>query len=361
MTRLAVSVALVLTVFLQVQGGLAGPACVRRNQKADACAAKCASKWGWPGMAMGTDPWGAVMKPAASEDPSSIVAQACGSSTSASVQSTSAASSPTAAGPAKGISAPSSTSVNATTSATSSSSSSVTTSSSSSSSSSSSPPSSSATHSSVRVNKAVVASATSSSSSSTSEAKSTSTPPPPPKTTSTPPPAPKPTSTSSSKAAAPSQTQSSGGGGGSSSTSGSDEQQYLSAHNSFRAQHGASALTWSDNLASKAQQWANNCQFKHSGGTLGPFGENIAAGTGDSYDIAAAIKSWTDESSQYDPNNPQPSHFTQVVWKGSSQLGCAEAQCNGIFDSSFGPAKFFVCEYEAQGNIIGNFPANVQA
>jgi hypothetical protein len=108
-------------------------------------------------------------------------------------------------------------------------------------------------------------------------------------------------------------------------------------------------------LASAAQQWANNCKFVHSGGSLGPFGENLAAGTGSSYDIAAAVKSWTDEVSEYDPNNPQPSHFTQVVWKGTSQVGCALQLCDGIFDASFGKAKYFVCEYSAQGNIIGQF------
>jgi hypothetical protein len=34
-------------------------------------------------------------------------------------------------------------------------------------------------------------------------------------------------------------------------------------------------LTWNDNLAAKAQQWANGCQFKHSGGTLGAFGGKV--------------------------------------------------------------------------------------
>ncbi|GJE86048.1 PR-1-like protein [Phanerochaete sordida] len=165
-------------------------------------------------------------------------------------------------------------------------------------------------------------------------------PPAPPKTTSTP---------------APPSTQSSSG-----STSSSDIDQYLSAHNTIRAQHGASALTWSDELASKAQQWANGCVFQHSGGSLGPFGENLAAGTGSSYDITAAVKSWTDEVSEYDPNNPVPSHFTQVVWKASTQVGCAVSQCNGIFAASFGLAKFFVCEYSPQGNVIGEFAQNVQ-
>jgi len=142
--------------------------------------------------------------------------------------------------------------------------------------------------------------------------------------------------------------------GGSSS---SDEQAYLSAHNSFRALHGANALTWSDELAAKAQQWANGCQFKHSGGSLGPYGENLAAGTGSDYGIAAAIKSWTDESSQYNPANPTFSHFTQVVWKATTQLGCAVQSCDGIFD---GKAKFYVCEYFPAGNFVGRFAQNVQ-
>ena len=58
---------------------------------------------------------------------------------------------------------------------------------------------------------------------------------------------------------------------------------------------------------------------------------------------------------EYNPNDPQASHFTQVVWKSSTQVGCAVQSCSGIFDASFGPAKFFVCEYFPQGNIIGEF------
>jgi len=141
----------------------------------------------------------------------------------------------------------------------------------------------------------------------------------------------------------------------------SDIQTYLSTHNSFRAKHGAAPLEWDNQLAGKAQQWANKCVFKHSGGTLGPYGENLAAGTGGSYNINAAVKSWTDESTSYHPNNPVPSHFTQVVWKGSKKLGCAVQECKGIFDPKFGLAKYFVCEYSPPGNVIGHFKENVQA
>ncbi|KAG6873666.1 hypothetical protein C0995_012600 [Termitomyces sp. Mi166 len=143
-------------------------------------------------------------------------------------------------------------------------------------------------------------------------------------------------------------------------TSGSDIDTYLSSHNTVRAQHGAAPLAWNNTLASKAQTWANRCVFEHSGGSLGPYGENLAAGTGSAYDIQAAIKSWTDEVSQYDPSNPVPSHFTQVVWKSTTQLGCAVQSCDGIFDPSFGKAKFFVCEYYPAGNVIGEFADNVQ-
>jgi len=135
----------------------------------------------------------------------------------------------------------------------------------------------------------------------------------------------------------------------------------LEFHNTIRAKHGATPLTWSNEAAGKAQQWANNCQFHHSGGSLGPFGENLAAGTGSGYGIQQGVEDWTNEVSSYDPNNPQPSHFTQVVWKGTTQVGCAQQSCNGIFDASFGPANYIVCEYSPQGNIIGEFPQNVQA
>lgn len=54
--------------------------------------------------------------------------------------------------------------------------------------------------------------------------------------------------------------------------------QSLAAHNNARARHGAGPLSWSDDLAGKAQEWANRCVFEHSGGKLGKLGENLAAG-----------------------------------------------------------------------------------
>jgi hypothetical protein len=44
---------------------------------------------------------------------------------------------------------------------------------------------------------------------------------------------------------------------------------------------------------------------------------------------------------EYDAGNPQPSHFTQVVWKATTQIGCAVQTCNGIF-AGFGVRFLFI-------------------
>jgi len=153
---------------------------------------------------------------------------------------------------------------------------------------------------------------------------------------------------------------SSSGGSPSGGLTATEQADFLSLHNSMRSQHGAAALTWSNNLANIAEGWADKCVFKHSGGTLGPYGENLAAGTG-SYEVADAKTEWTNEISQYDPSNPVASHYTQIVWKGTQQVGCGLApDCSGIFSSSYGPARYFVCEYFPAGNVEGEFGQNVQ-
>jgi len=133
---------------------------------------------------------------------------------------------------------------------------------------------------------------------------------------------------------------------------------FLNAHNTARAQHGAANLIWDVTLANYAAQWATPCVFKHSGG---PYGENLAAGTG-TFTAQDSVNAWMSEASSYDPNNPVPSHFTQVVWKSSTSLGCAIVTCapGTIFDASYGSSQFTVCEYSPPGNVIGEFPQNVQ-
>ena len=49
----------------------------------------------------------------------------------------------------------------------------------------------------------------------------------------------------------------------------------LTAHNDFRAQHGASPLTWNEDLAAAANSWASRCVMEHSKGQVGDFGGNV--------------------------------------------------------------------------------------
>lgn len=41
-------------------------------------------------------------------------------------------------------------------------------------------------------------------------------------------------------------------------------------------------------------------------------------------------------TAQYNPNSPVASHFTQMVWKATTEVGCAMQECSGIFPASFG-------------------------
>lgn len=45
-------------------------------------------------------------------------------------------------------------------------------------------------------------------------------------------------------------------------------------------------------------------------------------------------------------------HFTQLVWKNTTTVGCGAANCDGI-------GWLLVCEYNPAGNVIGQFGGNV--
>ncbi|KIK04705.1 hypothetical protein K443DRAFT_130699 [Laccaria amethystina LaAM-08-1] len=132
---------------------------------------------------------------------------------------------------------------------------------------------------------------------------------------------------------------------------------FLAEHNTVRAAHNAPPLTWSGELALKAAIWANMCQFKHSDGLLSykPYGENIVAATGD-FSIPAAMGTFVQDAADHNPANPTYTHFTQVIWKSTTQLGCAVSKCDSIFDRSFGKATLYVCLYNPAGNVVGDAP-----
>ncbi|GAA5925451.1 hypothetical protein JCM1841_004860 [Sporobolomyces salmonicolor] len=148
----------------------------------------------------------------------------------------------------------------------------------------------------------------------------------------------------------------------------------LSAHNDLRAKHNATALTWSTELAVAAQTWANKCDFKHGGGVALGSGENIAAYKNAAGNVTYAVDLWAAEASGYDYADPgyadATGHFTQMVWKATTQLGCAQAHCTPLTAPTWtwDAGYFFVCEYLEAGNLVGTtaaqtadyFSANVQ-
>lgn len=132
----------------------------------------------------------------------------------------------------------------------------------------------------------------------------------------------------------------------------------LDFHNSKRALHSAGPLTWSPQLAVQSQSHVNQCQFVHSG-TVG-CGENMAETS--SMSVSAAGNMWYNEASLFDYNNggfsSATGHFTQMVWKGTTKIGCAMATCPG---QTYGAPNwsFVTCQYQAQGNVLGQFRVNV--
>ncbi|KAI8377067.1 CAP domain-containing protein [Choanephora cucurbitarum] len=128
----------------------------------------------------------------------------------------------------------------------------------------------------------------------------------------------------------------------------------LDVHNKYRATHHASPLKWSAKLANDAMNVAKTCIFEHK--IVDNEGQCLAMGYPS---IEAAIKGWYDEESKYNYNAPGFSmatgHFTQVVWKGTTEVGCAAYDCpnNG--------GNYIVCNYNPSGNYLGEFPKNVQA
>lgn len=133
-------------------------------------------------------------------------------------------------------------------------------------------------------------------------------------------------------------------------------QQMLSAHNDWRKRYGVPALTWSPQLATYAQAWAEKLlrenRFEHRQNS--PYGENLASAWGQQLSPERVVRMWGEEVKDYDyaTNSCKPGkmcgHYTQVVWKTTQQVGCGMARGNG--------KEIWVCNYNPPGNFVGRKP-----
>ncbi|KAL8992556.1 MAG: hypothetical protein Q9169_007011 [Polycauliona sp. 2 TL-2023] len=133
----------------------------------------------------------------------------------------------------------------------------------------------------------------------------------------------------------------------------------LTTHNTYRTAHNASLLSWNTSLATSSLSHSLPCKFSHSTPPApGAYGENLAAGYPNT---TAAVEAWGDEREDYDFEDAEFSdetgHFTQVVWKGSTDVGCGATWCDGQEET---PGWFVVCRYFPAGNVEGGFEENVQ-
>lgn len=145
------------------------------------------------------------------------------------------------------------------------------------------------------------------------------------------------------------------------------EQAILERHNEVRALHCVPEVTWNEEAAAFAQSWAEGLcptmTLMHSMGS--GFGENLymSWGTGSETDLeqsaVGAVTGWYDEIEDYNYANPGfaqgTGHFTQVVWEGSTAVGCGIATCN----VSQWTVVVVSCNYSPPGNYTNQFEENV--
>ncbi|KAG4067484.1 hypothetical protein HA402_002761 [Bradysia odoriphaga] len=131
----------------------------------------------------------------------------------------------------------------------------------------------------------------------------------------------------------------------------------LNAHNDYRRRHGVGPLKLSPTLSNFAQNWANTIakkrQLQHS--SERKYGENIYWSSGKTINGTDPVDSWYSEIKQYNYKNATFSsgtgHFTQVVWKGSLELGVGVARV--------GNEVYVVASYYPPGNFSGEFSKNL--
>ncbi|XP_065641732.1 uncharacterized protein LOC100206500 isoform X2 [Hydra vulgaris] len=153
---------------------------------------------------------------------------------------------------------------------------------------------------------------------------------------------------------------------GSSNNQNSFDQSGLKAHNILRKIHNAPDMKLNPQLSADAQKYAEHLadiqKLQHASDLNGQ-GENLAYGcnsAGTEMSAAEAVKNWYSEvcSPGYDfdkDGDLATGHFTQVVWKTSTQLGIGKSVLNkgGMI------CTYVVGRYKLAGNVLGQYKENV--
>ncbi|KAL4989358.1 CAP domain-containing protein [Aspergillus falconensis] len=146
----------------------------------------------------------------------------------------------------------------------------------------------------------------------------------------------------------------------------------LYSHNIHRANHSSPDVTWSSDLESSAQILASRCVYEHDTSINGGgYGQNIGYGTS-ADEVAVMISNlmYNDEMGYYENLYGQATpdmslfekwgHFSQIVWKGTTEVGCATVSCPSLGNvDSASAVPFTVCNYSPAGNYDGEYADNV--
>jgi hypothetical protein len=127
-------------------------------------------------------------------------------------------------------------------------------------------------------------------------------------------------------------------------------------------------LEWNETLALQAARHASRCSWgqnpnlqKQCGGA--GCGQNIAASLSKTPPASnAGYGQWAEEESRWTCStkdggtciNGNCDQWKQIIWRGTTQVGCAKAQCAAPPGGScFSYWSYFVCDYSGPGNIVG--------
>ncbi|XP_011051013.1 PREDICTED: uncharacterized protein LOC105144052 isoform X1 [Acromyrmex echinatior] len=139
------------------------------------------------------------------------------------------------------------------------------------------------------------------------------------------------------------------------------QQEALLVHNEYRRKHRVPDLRLSPELTAAAKAWANTLlnTNKLVPQSSSPYGENIySMQCSDPKLIVSArevISKWYSEKKEHkfgiEPKVLNTCHFTQIVWKNTTEMGIAMAKRDG--------SCVIVACYHPRGNIVGQFTENV--